>query len=88
MAEFNDFGFTAVDDTELEPVVTTSTQLSEAYSALRQIRMRIDRLLTNLQANPEKDYLYWPNRVEHVEAFRRELDAIAIESDDEPNFAD
>jgi hypothetical protein len=26
-------------------------------------------LLSNLKANPEKDYIYWPNRVEKVEAF-------------------
>jgi len=26
-------------------------------------------LLSNLKANPEKDYIYWPNRTEKVEAF-------------------
>ena len=26
-------------------------------------------LLSNLKANPEKDYIYWPKRTEKVEAF-------------------
>ena len=30
-------------------------------------------LLNNLQKNPEKEYIYWPNRLDKVEEFRDKL---------------
>ena len=36
----------------------------------------IQPLLNNLQKNPEKDYIYWPNRLEKVEAFGDSLTAV------------
>ena len=36
----------------------------------------IQPLLNNLQKNPEKDYIYWPNRMEKVEAFGDSLTAV------------
>jgi hypothetical protein len=32
--------------------------------------------LNSLKANPEKDYIYWPNRLEKVEAFEDKLQGI------------
>ena len=71
-----DFGFTAVDENELEAVQKlTSKASSVAASAeineekLNKLYNAILPLLSNLKANPEKDYIYWPKRTEKVEAF-------------------
>jgi len=33
----------------------------------------ITPLLNNLKANPEKEYILWPNRTEKIEAFENKL---------------
>ncbi len=71
-----DFGFTAVDEDELEVVQkqsqkleTTSGKAEELEEKLNKLYNSILPLLSNLKANPEKDYIYWPKRTEKVEAF-------------------
>ena len=71
-----DFGFTAVDESELEAVQkstskleSTSSKASELEDKLNKLYNSILPLLSNLKANPEKDYIYWPKRTEKVEAF-------------------
>jgi hypothetical protein len=78
-----DFGFTVVNEDELEVAQkatktaatavagakTTETKLNNLYNA-------IIPLLTNLKANPEKDYILWPNRLAKVEAFEDHLQKI------------
>ena len=71
MADF-DFGFTLVDEDELEvaqKLETTKDKLDKLYNA-------IGPLLNNLKANPEKEYIKWPNRVEKVEAFEDHIQKI------------
>jgi|TARA_Y100000385_G_scaffold272841_1_gene314072 folate-dependent tRNA-U54 methylase TrmFO/GidA len=78
-----DFGFTAVDADELE-VVRTATEKSEELSAQVEstsakaelVYNAVIPLLNNLKANPEKDYIYWPNRHEKIDAFADKLYAI------------
>ena len=36
----------------------------------------IQPLLNNLQKNPEKEYIYWPNRLEKVEEFSDKLSEV------------
>lgn len=71
-----DFGFTAVDEAELEAVQQAQTVANEQSSTVSELEGKINELynailplLSNLKANPEKDYIYWPNRVEKVEQF-------------------
>ena len=71
-----DFGFTAVDEDELEVVQkqtqkleSTSGKAEELEDKLNKLYNSILPLLSNLKANPEKDYIYWPKRTEKVEAF-------------------
>lgn len=78
-----DFGFTAVDEDELEAVqqaqqtlTETSSTASELEEKLNKLYNAIQPLLTNLRANPEKDYIYWPNRLTKVEQFSDHLDKI------------
>jgi len=71
-----DFGFTAVDEDELEVVQkqskkieSTSGKVEETEEKLNKLYNSILPLLSNLKMNPEKDYIYWPQRTEKVEQF-------------------
>jgi hypothetical protein len=71
-----DFGFTAVDEDELESVrelkssiKTSGDVVHDTEEKLNNLYNAILPLLSNLKANPEKDYIYWPNRTEKVEEF-------------------
>ena len=80
MSEIFDFGFTAVDETELEAVQKISQKNDEAVTAAMSTQEKLDGLynaiiplLNNLKKNPEKEYILWPNRVEKVEEFETRL---------------
>lgn len=71
-----DFGFTAVDENELEAVQNAQAAANEEATTVNELQDKIDNLynaiqplLSNLKMNPEKDYIYWPNRTEKVEQF-------------------
>ena len=71
-----DFGFTAVDENELEAVQKVTTEASSASASLQEAEDKLNKLyksilplLTNLKKNPEKEYILWPNRVEKIEQF-------------------
>ena len=71
-----DFGFTAVDENELEAVQKLSTEASTVAASAEQNEEKLNSLynailplLSNLKANPEKDYIYWPHSTEKVDAF-------------------
>lgn len=75
-----DFGFTAVDEDELSAVQEAKTTLTQVSTTAETTQERLDRLynavmplLTNLKANPEKEYILWPNRTEKIEAFEAKL---------------
>lgn len=64
-----DFGFTAMNETELESVQTLDSlqaKVDELYKAILP-------LLENLKANPEKDFIKWPDRLKKVTAFEEKL---------------
>lgn len=71
-----DFGFTAVDESELEAVQKTTTKLQTTSSKVEETEEKLNKLynailplLSNLKMNPEKEYILWPNRVEKIEQF-------------------
>lgn len=77
--EIFDFGFTAVTEEELDVVTELQGQADTALryqTRLENLYNAIQPLLNNLKANPEKDYIYWPNRMDKVEEFSDVLDAI------------
>tara|TARA_B100000035_G_scaffold308917_1_gene314296 strand:+ start:683 stop:946 length:264 start_codon:yes stop_codon:yes gene_type:complete len=83
MSDIFDFGFTAVTEDELQAVQDAQKQVGdvsvEAQSTqdkLEKLYNSIQPLLNNLKANPEKDYIYWPNRLEKVEAFENFIQEI------------
>ena len=70
--ELFDFGFTAVDETELEAFQQLESVVSEAddvQARLDNLYNAIQPLLTNLKKNPEKEYILWPNRLDKIEEF-------------------
>jgi hypothetical protein len=78
-----DFGFTAVDESELEAVQKTSSKLESTSSKATELEDKLNKLynailplLNNLKKNPEKEYILWPNRVEKVEQFEDLISAI------------
>ena len=78
-----DFGFTVVDENELEvvqkaslEVKTKDTEAQTAQEKLDKLFNAVTPLLNNLKANPEKDYIYWPNRIQKVEQFETYLQSI------------
>lgn len=74
--DFFDFGFTAVDETELKAVQQTQALAQDAEQAALGNQEKLDKLynaiqplLANLKKNPEKEYILWPNRIEKVDQF-------------------
>ena len=74
--DFFDFGFTAVDETELKAVQQTQALAQDAEQAALGTQEKLDKLynaiqplLSNLKKNPEKEYILWPNRIEKVDQF-------------------
>jgi hypothetical protein len=75
MADF-DFGFTLVDEAELDvakEVASSTASASNTQDKLDKLYNAITPLLNNLKANPEKEYIKWPNRVDKVEAFEGQI---------------
>ncbi len=71
-----DFGFTLVNEEELEAVQHASSKLESVSSTVDATQDRLDKLfnavqplLTNLKQNPEKEYILWPNRLDKIEEF-------------------
>jgi|TARA_B110000503_G_scaffold35912_1_gene58764 hypothetical protein len=78
-----DFGFTAVDEQELQAVQTISASANDAEMLANALETKLNKLynailplLTNLKQNPEKDYIYWPNRTSKVDEFENFITSI------------
>lgn len=84
MSEFNynDFGFTAVDSDDLlkidEKVSKTAASSEENQELVDVLSAKVDKLdnfirplLENLAKDSDKDYIYWPNRIDIV---RKQID--------------
>ncbi len=74
--EIFDFGFTLVDEDELDTVQEIEKKVSETSSTAESTQDKLDKLfnaiqplLTNLKKNPEKELIKWPNSLEKIEKF-------------------
>ena len=81
--DFFDFGFTAVDESELEAVQKATNEVSQVTSTVETTQEKLDKLcnaitplINNLKKNPEKEYILWPDRLKKVEAFETHLQKI------------
>ena len=80
---FDDFGFTAVDESELNVYQEAQQKVEETTQAVNATQDKVDALynaiqplLNNLKANPSKEYILWPNRLEKIEQFETYLQGI------------
>jgi len=71
-----DWGFTAVDEQELEAVQQATVAVQETNQTAAELQEKIDKmynavqpLLSNLKKNPAKAYIYWPDREAKVDQF-------------------
>jgi hypothetical protein len=71
-----DFGFTAVDEDEIDAVVAVTASSASAKDESKVLEDKVNNLynailplLSNLKANPEKEYIKWPDRTAKIEAF-------------------
>ena len=70
MKDIFDFGFTAVDESELEAfqqLEDVSEAADETQARLDNLYNAIQPLLTNLKKNPEKEYILWRRAICHLE---------------------
>jgi len=84
--ELFDFGFTAVDESELnsyQQVTEAQAKAEETSQIASATQEKVDELynaiqplLNNLKANPEKEYILWPNRLKKIEQFETYLQGI------------
>jgi hypothetical protein len=73
--EYNDFGFTAMDADELAAVDTTIVEkTTTATEVIHKLDNFIRPLLENLAKDSDKDYIYWPNRLDILTKKLKELD--------------
>jgi hypothetical protein len=75
-----DFGFTAVDEDELQAVQSVRQEVAATSETAVATKDKLDRLynavvplLTNLKKNPEKEYILWPDRTAKIEQFEEKL---------------
>lgn len=80
-----DFGFSAMDADELEVVqaakaeaTTSSSVAADMEDRFAKLYNMVQPLLNNLKANPDKDYIYWPNRLDKIEEFSDALDKVYL----------
>lgn len=81
-----DFGFTAVDESELnsyQQATEAKQKVEETTQVVTAVEAKVDELynaiqplLNNLKANPEKEYILWPNRLDKIEQFETYLQGI------------
>ena len=81
-----DFGFTTVDETELNAyqdaqeaqskVEKVAGEAGEYHARLDKLFSAIQPLLNNLKKDPSKDYILWPDRLNKIEAFEDMLQDI------------
>ena len=75
-----DFGFTAVDESELDAVKEVQASATSSTAENKALQDKVNNLynailplLTNLKKNPEKEYILWPHRTEKIEQFEEHI---------------
>lgn len=78
-----DFGFSIVDEQELDVLQEAEEKLTVVSGNADALQDRLDKLynmvmplLNNLAKNPDKNYIFWPNRLAKIEQFRDALDKV------------
>ena len=89
LSEF-DFGFSLVDEKELDAVQSATKELETISSSSAEWQAQAEEwqakaqtlyqavipLLENLSKNEDKEYIYWPNRSEKISQFKLKLNQV------------
>lgn len=85
---YDDFGFSTISEDELKSkeiklaqdakeASRKAEEVEQTYKKkVEQLYKAIIPLLNNLKKDPDKEYLYWPNRVEKIDEFIKKIDKI------------
>jgi len=79
-----DFGFTAVDETDLglskqnvesleDEIELLKSELKSTKESMEDIRKLVMPLLNNLMKNPEKEMIHWPDREQKIKQFIKKI---------------
>jgi|TARA_B100001113_G_scaffold309081_1_gene271552 hypothetical protein len=85
-----DFGFSVVDENELATVTELGKEVESVSDTAKQWQAQAEEwkgkankiydavipLLSNLQANEDKEYIYWPNRSLKIDQFKLKLQQV------------
>jgi uncharacterized HAD superfamily protein len=85
-----DFGFSLVDEQELDAVQSAQQELQTVSSSTAEWQAQAEEwqakanalyksimpLLDNLSQNEEKEYIYWPGRSEKISQFKLRLNQL------------
>ena len=81
--ELFDFGFTLVDEDELDVVQEVKAEVESVVSNKETTTKRLDNLynaiqplLNNLKQNPEKEYIHLPNRTAIIDKQIEKIKAV------------
>jgi len=73
-----DFGFCAVGEDEInaQAIAEHSANAEDLERRLEAMHKAMLYFLNKLKENPELEYIKWPDRVEHIDAFEDRLETI------------
>lgn len=81
MKDVGDYGFTAVSEEELRQnenellakLEADKQAVADTEVKLKAIASLLGPFFTELMKEPEKEYIYWPNRVESLKPFLEKI---------------
>jgi hypothetical protein len=83
--QLNDFGFSVMTEEELKQYEKFLEEQIEQYKythkqKLQELYNLFLPLLNNLKKDPDKEYIYWPNRADKINEFVRKIEAFIEEN--------
>ena len=69
--EDDDFGFSALSEQELKDELSDDQDIANKLNGLKKMIMP---LLKNLMKNPDKEYIYWQDRIKKIQDFIKKID--------------
>lgn len=83
--QLNDFGFSVMTEEELKQYEKFLEEQIEQYKytnkqKLQELYSLFLPLLNNLKKDPDKEYIYWPNRADKINEFVRKIEAFIEEN--------
>lgn len=75
-----DFGFSILSEEELQNATNISNEIESKEQEINRLNSRLVKvkeiilpLIQNLQKEPQKNYIYWPNRTELLQELMKKI---------------